>query len=132
MASIDAERKIMTINTNESGAACPFCGGKSDPEGWLRNDGLGGPECEKCGATAPTLEVWNQRQSSPQPAKEAAGEWVMVPREATPEVRNAYWSAVENEPDEIIGDLPALAKHRYSAMLAAAPPPPAPSAEPVA
>ncbi|MGS0941085.1 hypothetical protein ACVA51_10995 [Pseudomonas luteola] len=38
---------------------CPFCGGKVDPTGWLTGYGETGPECEECGATAPTLEIWN-------------------------------------------------------------------------
>lgn len=52
--------------------ACPFCGGKCDPEGWLGTmpdphliGGVGaerrGPECEDCGATAESVEAWNRR-----------------------------------------------------------------------
>lgn len=41
-------------------APCPFCGGKVDPTGWLRGDGARGPECEGCGSTAPSIEVWDQ------------------------------------------------------------------------
>ncbi len=44
-----------------SNAPCPFCGGRVDPVGWLRNDGVRGPECDDCGATAPSLEAWNRR-----------------------------------------------------------------------
>ncbi len=40
---------------------CPFCGCKVDPEGWLRGDGARGPECVGCGATAPSLQMWNSR-----------------------------------------------------------------------
>lgn len=40
---------------------CPFCGANVDPEGLQRGDGVRGPECEGCGATAPSLEAWNQR-----------------------------------------------------------------------
>jgi hypothetical protein len=40
---------------------CPFCGGDVDPEGWLNGDGERGPECETCGATAPSLKRWNIR-----------------------------------------------------------------------
>jgi len=40
---------------------CPFCGGIVDPEGWLDGEGNRGPECEWCGATAPTIEIWNKR-----------------------------------------------------------------------
>lgn len=40
---------------------CPFCGGEVDPEGWLRNDGVAGPECDTCGATAPSIGAWNAR-----------------------------------------------------------------------
>ncbi len=38
-----------------SNAPCPFCDGQVDPEG------LRGPECENCGATAPNLGTWNTR-----------------------------------------------------------------------
>ena len=34
---------------------CPFCGGVVDPEG------LRGPECEGCGATATSIESWELR-----------------------------------------------------------------------
>lgn len=42
-------------------SACPFCGGAVDPTGWLRGDGLRGPECEDCGATARSIEAWESR-----------------------------------------------------------------------
>ena len=42
--------------------SCPFCGSESvDPKGWLRNDGVSGPECDGCGATAESVEIWNTR-----------------------------------------------------------------------
>lgn len=41
--------------------SCPFCGGSCDPKGWLRNDGVRGPECEDCGASAPNVARWNTR-----------------------------------------------------------------------
>lgn len=47
-----------SITTNSD---CPFCGCKVDPEGWLRGDGARGPECVGCGATAPSLQMWNSR-----------------------------------------------------------------------
>lgn len=40
--------------------ACRNCGGKCDPAGWMRGDGLQGPECEGCGITAPDVESWNR------------------------------------------------------------------------
>lgn len=48
---------------------CPFCGGEVDPEGWLSSEEdpetgnalRRGPECMKCGATAPDIVTWNQR-----------------------------------------------------------------------
>ena len=40
---------------------CPFCGGIDiDPE-FFHCDGLDGPGCNDCGATAPNLERWNAR-----------------------------------------------------------------------
>ena len=42
-------------------APCPFCGGDCDPTGWLSGDGVRGPECESCGATAASVEDWNRR-----------------------------------------------------------------------
>ncbi|MBG6287715.1 hypothetical protein I5I61_09690 [Pseudomonas nitroreducens] len=47
--------------TEQKHSACPFCGGEVDPTGWLRGDGVRGPECDDCGATAPSIEVWEQR-----------------------------------------------------------------------
>lgn len=47
--------------TIEGVPACPFCGGEVDPTGWLRGDGVRGPECNDCGATAPSMEVWQRR-----------------------------------------------------------------------
>lgn len=48
---------------------CPFCGGTADPEGWLSaeedpvtgNALRRGPECNDCGATARSVEMWNKR-----------------------------------------------------------------------
>lgn len=41
---------------------CPFCGSiHIDPEGWLRNDGVSGPACETCGASAGSTAEWNRR-----------------------------------------------------------------------
>lgn len=43
---------------------CPFCGGEVDPRGWLGGDGVRGPECEECGATAQSMEDWNKRAAA--------------------------------------------------------------------
>ncbi len=41
---------------------CPFCGSVHiDPEGWLRNDGISGPACDNCGASAGSITLWNKR-----------------------------------------------------------------------
>lgn len=64
-------------SSNTENAPCPFCGGQVDPEGWLRGDGVRGPECESCGATAPTIGVWN----SVKPAEQHQGvpvAWIVV------------------------------------------------------
>lgn len=53
--------------TEQKHSACPFCGGEVDPTGWLRGDGVRGPECDGCGATAPSMEVWEQRAGLAQP-----------------------------------------------------------------
>jgi len=54
----------MTNHTTEL-EPCPFCGGEADPEGWLMIDAAGneirGPECDDCGATARSKELWNTR-----------------------------------------------------------------------
>ena len=76
---------------------CPFCGGACDPEGWYGGDiGNGpqrGPECEDCGATAQSLEVWNRRASLAQQAGEDARDgWKLVPVEPTA----AMWDQAEN------------------------------------
>lgn len=61
------ERKRGQLQRRLSGVAetlslpCPFCDGDVDPEGWLGIDGIRGPECEDCGATTPTIKVWNRR-----------------------------------------------------------------------
>lgn len=47
--------------TKETNLPCPFCGGDVDPDGWLNGNGERGPECETCGATAPSLKRWNIR-----------------------------------------------------------------------
>lgn len=39
-----------------------------------------------------------------------------APNEVDERMVSAYWWAVENEPDEIVGNLPAVAKHRYNAI----------------
>ena len=56
---------------------CPFCGGNVDPAGWLRGDGVRGPECEDCGATASSMDVWNKRAAPEAPRQEpvAWGAW---------------------------------------------------------
>lgn len=51
-------------NKEQKNGRCPFCGGHVDPTGWLRGDGVRGPECESCGATAPNIDLWN-RASEP-------------------------------------------------------------------
>jgi hypothetical protein len=41
---------------------CPFCGcTEIDPKEWMRNDGVWGPGCMKCGATATSNDTWNRR-----------------------------------------------------------------------
>ncbi|MBD8493873.1 hypothetical protein [Pseudomonas syringae] len=60
--------------TDKQNSPCPFCGGRVDPEGWLRGDGARGPECESCGATAPTLAVWNSAQQADPVARELIAE----------------------------------------------------------
>ena len=40
---------------------CPFCGGEVDPEGWFGDGCVRGPECNGCGATARSIEDWNNR-----------------------------------------------------------------------
>lgn len=61
------------MSNAEKNAPCPFCGGQVDPTGWLRNDGVQGPECENCGATAPTLALWNCRRPAQQHQGEPVG-----------------------------------------------------------
>ena len=41
---------------------CPFCGSLDiDPAGWYRNDGVSGPACQECGASAESIKAWNTR-----------------------------------------------------------------------
>jgi hypothetical protein len=41
---------------------CPFCGSTDiDAKGWMNGEGKTGPECEGCGATAESVDLWNTR-----------------------------------------------------------------------
>lgn len=45
---------------------CPFCGSRNiDPKGWVRNDGVSGPACDDCVASAESVEAWNRRAPAP-------------------------------------------------------------------
>lgn len=40
---------------------CPFCGSSNiDPQGWASTE-RSGPACDDCGASADTVELWNNR-----------------------------------------------------------------------
>lgn len=89
-------------SSNTENAPCPFCGGQVDPEGWLRGDGMRGPECDSCGATAPNLALWNGAQ----PAQHHQGEPVALPaRKSQPtelsdvfvDANNEGWNACLGE-----------------------------------
>lgn len=43
----------------DGNALCPFCNGTVDPTGVLNGDGSRSPECNDCGATTLTLDIWN-------------------------------------------------------------------------
>jgi len=58
-AKYDAQ--IATMDAEPDWLPCAHCGGIADPKGWLRNDGIAGPECEECGVTAPDKATWNRR-----------------------------------------------------------------------
>lgn len=46
--------------SSEALKPCPFCGSpKIDPEGWSRSDGVTGPACDDCGASAESVAQWN-------------------------------------------------------------------------
>jgi hypothetical protein len=64
----------MTNNTQLK--PCPFCGTDDDidPAGVLNGDGTTSPECMGCGATAPTIETWNCRITTPAEDVRAVGE----------------------------------------------------------
>lgn len=52
--------------SSEALKPCPFCGSpKIDPEGWLRGDGVSGPACDDCGASAESVARWNKRAFEP-------------------------------------------------------------------
>ena len=59
-ADIDRSYAMREVATPESPLPCPFCGGVCEAEGraygWV-----GFPVCTSCGATAPSIEVWNRR-----------------------------------------------------------------------
>lgn len=55
---------------------CPFCGSDdTDAEFWSgldeNHDVKHGPGCMECGATAPSIEVWNKRTPPPEPEQKA-------------------------------------------------------------
>lgn len=94
------------------GKSCPFCNGPVDEDGWLDGSGNRGPECMSCGATAPSMEVWNTR---PAPSAVPDG-WQLVPKEPTDEMMRAH--------DEcLMRGVPRGRNIIYDAMLAAAPEP---------
>ncbi len=85
--------------TNTENLPCPFCAGRVDLEGWLRGDGTRGPECESCGATAPTLSVWNSANPTTQPHPEPIA-WM---------VGTAFWwTKEEAERDAAESGLPIV------------------------
>lgn len=41
---------------------CIFCGSDNvDDNGWKTGDGTTGPQCQSCGATGESVELWNNR-----------------------------------------------------------------------
>lgn len=64
---------------------CPFCGGEVDPMGWMGYESDSttvrtGPECDSCGATAPSMTVWNTRKvDSKAPTAAEASTLVLTP-----------------------------------------------------
>lgn len=94
-------------SSNTENAPCPFCGGQVDPEGWLRGDGVRGPECESCGATAPTIGVWNsvkpaeQHQGEPVAWRAAiSGNWQVFSAKQEAEQELADWLS-SHSPEEM-------------------------------
>src|SRR5690554_95679 len=48
--------------SHENLKPCPFCGSSDiDRHGWYDGQGLQGPECMGCGATARGADAWNRR-----------------------------------------------------------------------
>lgn len=86
-------------SNTEKYSPCPFCSGRVDPEGWLRGDGMRGPECESCGATAPSLAVWNGSQPAQQPHPEPIA-WMVGTA--------IWWTKEEAERDAEASGLPVV------------------------
>jgi hypothetical protein len=82
--AIDAQ--IAALDAEPDWLPCAHCGGVADPKGWLRGDGVTGPECESCGVTAPDKATWNQRAALPLAPRAVMGEAICADEPALCEV----------------------------------------------
>ncbi|HAB02481.1 MAG TPA: hypothetical protein DCE25_05950 [Pseudomonas sp.] len=97
-------------SSNTENAPCPFCGGQVDPEGWLRDDGVRGPECESCGATAPNLALWNGAH----PAQQDKGDAVWYEHAMRDEKGRPFQFQVTRDKEPAFGKADVDYDHLYS------------------
>ncbi len=81
---------------DDANLSCPFCGGSVNPDGWLRNDGVRGPECNECGTTAPSLKVWNEQTLLGQLTDERMEHNLLKELLSRPEIDD-FWEGIVTE-----------------------------------
>ncbi len=96
---------------------CPFCGSKSvDAEGWRNSEGITGPACDDCGASAggvshssmENVAAWNTRTS--EQLERVADEMAEALREMSPEAQVAEGHIAMRTYDKCIAALASYAK----------------------
>lgn len=117
---------------------CPFCGSTDiDPEFWLNGEGKSGPGCMECGATGPSIEVWNTRASQAQGAEPVGSfeaptpghrnwyDWAGTLQPAKPAVPEEWREAVQEFVDRVDrGEVRSRYTYKkFKSLLAAAPQP---------
>jgi hypothetical protein len=60
-----AQARLAELDAEPDWLPCAHCGGEVDPQGWFDSVGERGPECDRCGVTAPDKAAWNQRAALP-------------------------------------------------------------------
>jgi hypothetical protein len=61
----ERQARLAELDAKPDWLPCAHCGGEVDPQGWFNSVGERGPECDRCGVTAPDKAAWNQRAAPP-------------------------------------------------------------------